>query len=79
MTSNANLSGTSITLGNQSADTISFGTTTYNSGGAVSIAQDNALVVTGTHFSTPGTDYASRTAMRSRSSPAAFSCGRPPR
>ncbi len=48
VTHNASFSGTSITLGNQTADTMNFGTLTFNSAGGVSIAENSATVLAGT-------------------------------
>ena len=39
---NASFSGTSITLGNQAGDTMNFGSLTFNSVGAVNIAEDSS-------------------------------------
>ncbi|HUQ25223.1 MAG TPA: filamentous hemagglutinin N-terminal domain-containing protein, partial [Burkholderiales bacterium] len=49
VTNNAHVTGTSINLGNAAGDTVDFGTLTYTSGGAVNIAQDSAMVITGTN------------------------------
>ncbi|OAI52333.1 hypothetical protein AYO46_05740, partial [Betaproteobacteria bacterium SCGC AG-212-J23] len=49
VSNNASFNGTSIDLGNQSSDSMNFGSLTYNSGGAVSIAQNSAMVITGTN------------------------------
>lgn len=48
VTNNASLAGTSITLGNQGGDVISFGSLTFNSAGAVDIAEDAATQLSGT-------------------------------
>ncbi|MEE2893662.1 MAG: filamentous hemagglutinin N-terminal domain-containing protein, partial [Pseudomonadota bacterium] len=45
---NADLTGSSITLGNQASDAINFGSLTLNSAGAVVIAEDSATVLSGT-------------------------------
>jgi len=47
VTSNASLTGTSITLG--TAGTVNFGSLTFNSTDAVNIAEDSAMVLTGTN------------------------------
>ncbi len=60
VTNNASFSGTSITLGNQTGDTMNFGTLTFNSTGGVSIAEDSATVLGGT--STAGSLVLSSTA-----------------
>jgi hypothetical protein len=47
VTGNANLSGASITLGDNAGDTTNFGTLTFSSPGAVSISEDSNTVLTG--------------------------------
>ena len=49
VTNNANLSATSIQLGNQTNDTIHFGSLTLTSTGAVVIREDSSSLVTGTN------------------------------
>ena len=46
---NASLSGTSITLGDQTGDVTNFGSLTFNSTGAVSVSEDSATQLTGTN------------------------------
>src|SRR5205814_6005880 len=53
VSNNATFRGTSITLGNQTSDSFNFGSLTFNSGGAVSIAEHSDTSLTGT--STPDT------------------------
>ena len=48
VTGNASFSGTSITLGNQTGDAMNFGTLTFSSAGAVTIAEDSAMQLSGT-------------------------------
>ena len=43
----ANLSGTSIDLGNQAGDTVNFGSLTFKCGGSVRISEDSATLLTG--------------------------------
>ncbi|MEQ9461396.1 MAG: filamentous hemagglutinin N-terminal domain-containing protein [Phycisphaeraceae bacterium] len=45
----ADAGGAGITLGDNAGDTLSFGTTTFNSTGAVAIAQDNDMTIDGTN------------------------------
>ncbi|QEL20278.1 FG-GAP-like repeat-containing protein [Limnoglobus roseus] len=45
---NANLGGTSISLGNQATDTVNFASLTFNSAGAVSISEDSDTSLAGT-------------------------------
>ena len=47
MTNGASFTAASIDLGNQAGDTMNFGTLTYNSPGAVAIAEDSAMAITG--------------------------------
>jgi hypothetical protein len=44
---NANLSGTSINLGNNAGDTVNFGSLTFSSTGTVAISEDSATVLSG--------------------------------
>jgi hypothetical protein len=46
-TNNAAFSGTSIALGDQSGDTMNFGSLTFNSGGAVTVEEDSDTSLTG--------------------------------
>src|SRR5262249_23758565 len=48
VTNNAAFSGSSITLGNQAGNAMNFGSLTFSSAGAVSIAEDSATHLTGT-------------------------------
>src|SRR6185503_1004213 len=47
VTGNANLSGTSINLGNNVGDTVNFGSLTFSSTGAVSISEDSSTALSG--------------------------------
>lgn len=47
VTNNANLSGTSITLGTTPGDIVNFGSLTFNSAGAVAITEDSSTLLTG--------------------------------
>jgi hypothetical protein len=47
VTNNASFSGTSITLGDQAGDAMNFGSLTFNSGGAVNIAEDSSTLLSG--------------------------------
>ena len=47
VTGNANLSGSSITLGDNPGDTTNFGSLTFNAAGTVSISEDSATVLSG--------------------------------
>ncbi|PQO47187.1 beta strand repeat-containing protein [Blastopirellula marina] len=47
VTGNASFSGTAVTLGNQTDDLLTFGSLTFNSAGAVSIAEDDATELSG--------------------------------
>ncbi len=49
VTNNASFSGTSILIGDDVADTQTFGSLTFNSAGAVTISEDNATDLTGTN------------------------------
>ncbi|MCA9172065.1 MAG: hypothetical protein KDB23_30570, partial [Planctomycetales bacterium] len=49
VTGNANLAGTSITLGDTATDTFNAGSITVNSTGAVAISEDSATELTGTN------------------------------
>jgi autotransporter-associated beta strand protein len=48
VTNNAAVSGTSITLGNQAGDSFTFGSLTFTSAGAVSMAEDDVTNLSGT-------------------------------
>jgi hypothetical protein len=52
VTGNASLAGTSINIGNASGDAFNTTTLTFNSAGAVSIAEDSATTVTGVNTAT---------------------------
>src|SRR5690606_17391134 len=49
VTNNTTLNGTSISLGTVGGDVFNTGTLTFSSGGTVSIAEDSAMVLTGTN------------------------------
>jgi Ca2+-binding RTX toxin-like protein len=49
VTNNADFNGSSITLGDNAGDTVNFGSLTFNSGGAVSVDEDSATLITGTN------------------------------
>jgi hypothetical protein len=48
VTGNANLSGTSINLGNNLGDTVNFGSLTFSSPGSVMISEDSSTTLSGT-------------------------------
>ncbi|WP_425614644.1 autotransporter-associated beta strand repeat-containing protein [Anatilimnocola sp. NA78] len=52
VTGNANFSAPNITLGNQVGDLLNFGSLTFNSAGAVSVAEDDAMLLAGTSTAT---------------------------